>query len=93
MIRANCLFYEVTEQPKYLAEAQRIARAAEVHWVDRETGAVRDAGRFAHMLVEAFLAVRRQDGDPHWLRLTTKTVAYVHGRLRDAAGRCPARPE
>jgi mannose/cellobiose epimerase-like protein (N-acyl-D-glucosamine 2-epimerase family) len=87
MIRANCLLHEVKGEAKYLDEAQRIARAAEAHWIVPETGAVKDGGKFAHMLLEALLATGRVDRDPHWLRVVQKSAAYVHENVRDPNGR------
>lgn len=87
MIRANCLLYEITKEAKYLAEAQRIAAAAQSQWVDSKTGAMKDTGKFAHMLLEAFLAVHQQDGNPQWLQLATRIAAYVRNELRDPNGR------
>ena len=91
MIRANCLLHQVTGENKYLEAAQRIARAAEEHWVDAETGAMRDAACFAHMLLEAFLAVNARDGDSHWIDVCTKCVTHLHNELRDEQGRYPGR--
>ena len=91
MIRANCLLHEITGEAKYLTEAQRIARAAENHWVDSDTGAMRDSGYFAHMLLEAFIATNQRDHDPHWIDICTKCVIYLHEQLRDSQGRYSAR--
>jgi rhamnogalacturonyl hydrolase YesR len=87
MIRANCLLDEVKGDAKYLDEAQRIARAAEAYWIVPETGAVKDTGKFAHMLLEALLAVGRADRDPHWLDVVRKSAAFVHENVRDPNGR------
>lgn len=91
MIRANCLFHRITGEPKWLTEAQRMARAAEAEWVAPDTGGIRDSGRFAHMLLEAFLAVHAEDGDPHWLQITQRALTYVHDELREAEGHYPGR--
>lgn len=91
MIRANCLFYQVTGDTSYLASAQRIARAAESHWVDASSGAVRDAACFAHMLLEAFLALYECDGDSHWIEVCTSCVTHLHDALRDEQGNYPGR--
>jgi uncharacterized protein YyaL (SSP411 family) len=87
MMRANCLLYEIKGEAKYLAEAQRIARAAETQWIVPETGAVKDGGKFGHMLLEAFVAVGRADRDPHWLDVARKSATYVHANVRDPNGR------
>lgn len=89
MIRANALFHAVTGEASYLGEAQRIARAAEAHWLaERDEGiAIADGGRFAHMLLEAFLAVEDQDSDPRWSAIAQRTLAFVHAQVRDPHGR------
>jgi Glycosyl hydrolase family 76 len=87
MIRANCLLFELKGDKKYLSEAQRLARAAETHWIVPETGAVKDSGKFGHMLLEALLAVGWTDRDPHWLDIVRKSAAYVHESVRDPNGR------
>lgn len=89
MIRANCLFHQITGEAKYLTEAQRIARASEQHWIDSKTGTIRDSGCFAHMLLEAFLAVHEQKHDLHWIEVSNRCVAFVHNSLRDDQGRYP----
>lgn len=93
MIRANCLLFEQSKEIKYLAEAQRIARAAEFRWIDSKSGAIDDAGKFAHMLLESLLAVRRHDGDSHWLQTCERCVTFVHEELQDRRGHYPSRWE
>jgi uncharacterized protein YyaL (SSP411 family) len=90
MIRANCLFYALDGKPEQLAEAQRIARAAEAKWIVA-TGGVADGGRFAHLLTESFLAVYQQDHDAHWLKLVSDALAFVHEKVRDPNGLYPDR--
>jgi predicted alpha-1,6-mannanase (GH76 family) len=87
MIRANCLLFEVKKGPKYLAEAQRIARSAVARWIVPETGGVKDGGQFAHLLLESLLAVGRVDRDPQWLETVKRSVNFVHENLRDSNGR------
>jgi uncharacterized protein YyaL (SSP411 family) len=87
MIRANCLFFEVKGDSKYLAEAQRIARSAMARWIVPETGAVKDGGRFAHLLLESLLAVGRLDRDPRWLKTVGCSIVFVHKNVRDPNGR------
>lgn len=91
MIRANSLFHAVTGEARYLAEAQRIARAAEAKWVVPETGGIADGGRFAHLLLESFLAVHERDADPHWLEIVRDALTYVHEHVRDPNGRYASR--
>jgi uncharacterized protein YyaL (SSP411 family) len=91
MIRANALFHAVTADTAYLAEAHRIARSAEVEWVDAESGGIADGGRFAHMLLEAFLALDEQAPDPRWSAIAHRALAFVHGQVRDPNGRYASR--
>lgn len=86
MLRAATLLYQVTGEDDYLSNAQRIARAAEAHWVVAGTGAIRDEGRFAHLLLEGFLALHAVDHDSRWLRLQERALLFVHDHAQDAAG-------
>ena len=86
MIRANVLFHAITADPVYLAEARRIAHSAEAKWVDAQTGGIADGGRFAHMLLESFIAVEQQDPDPRWPRIVGSALAFVHKEVRDPNG-------
>lgn len=90
MIRAHCLFHEITGDPARLQEARRIAAAAEKHWI-RESGAVADGGRFAHLLLESLLELRKLDKDPHWKQTVRRCLAHLHGTIKDPAGRYPSR--
>lgn len=89
MIRANCLFHAISGEAKYLQEAQRIARAAEKHWM-RESGAVSDSGKFAHLLMESFLAVGQQDKDTHWQEIVSRSLVHLHDKLLEPNGRYPS---
>ena len=91
MIRANALLYALTSEPRYLAEARRVARSAEERWVDPATGGIADGGPFAHMLLESFLAVHQQDPDPRWPRVVNRALAFVHDQVRDPAGHYASR--
>jgi hypothetical protein len=86
MLRANGLLYEITREPRYLAEAQQIAHAAEAHWVHPDTGAIADNAAFAHLLAEAFLALYAQDQDTHWLQVVRRALTFLHDQARDPHG-------
>ncbi len=90
MIRANCLFHQITGEEKYLAEAKRLAQAAEKQWI-APTGAVSDSGRFAHLLLESFLELHERDKDPHWTDLVTRCLVHLHDQMKDENGRYPHR--
>jgi predicted alpha-1,6-mannanase (GH76 family) len=78
MIRSNVLLYQATKRAKYLSEAVAMGSSAANHWVDPQTGAIRDEASFAHHLSEAFLALAPIDKTKDWvgLALTATNVAY-----------------
>ena len=86
MIRAASLLHAATGEAGYLADAQRIAHAAEAHWVVGETGGIRDTGRFAHLLLEGFLALYDEDHDEHWLDVDRRALTFLHAQVRDVNG-------
>jgi uncharacterized protein YyaL (SSP411 family) len=86
MIRANCLFFKITGRKEHLDEARRVAMAAENRWI-RDSGAVADSGRFAHLLLESFLELHHADKDPHWHAVVRKCLAHLHEHMRDESGR------
>ncbi len=90
MIRANCLFYQLTKEAPYLAEAQRIAEAANAKWCPIG-GAVPDAGRFVHHLLEAFIDLYLIDRNPRSSQTVQIILEHLHGKLRSAKGLYPYR--
>ena len=86
MLRAASLLYKTTGEAAYLSDAQRIAHAAEARWVVKDTGGIRDTGRFAHLLLEGFLALHAVDHDPHWLDLDHRALFFLHSQVLDADG-------
>lgn len=86
MIEANVELHTITGEKKYLDEASRIATEAKKHWVDETTGAIRDGGRFAHMLVAAFLKLGEAADDPTWRQLAARTTHHLRHTLRDERG-------
>lgn len=88
MIRANLLLAKIErkEADKYNTEALRVATAAKKKWVDPETGALKDGGRFAHMMAEAFVEVSDQTKDTEWRRVAERAVVYAHDHTRNAKG-------
>lgn len=91
MIRGNCLLHEVTGDDEYLALAERMAQSAAERWIDAETGAIRDTGKFAHMLLEALLAVDVRKGQPSWRDVVRNSLEYVHEHTLDENGRYSSR--
>jgi hypothetical protein len=90
MLRATCLLHEVTKDERYLGEAKRMGEAAAKHWV-RENGGIADGGRFAHLLLEAFVELHRRDPDPKWLQIVENAVVFVRENVRDENGRHASR--
>ncbi len=88
MIRANCLLYQATQDPKYLDEARREGKAGIDRWI-RPDGAVADSGRFAHLFLGSLLALAKLDPDPTWCKTIDRTLRYVHNKLKDRNGRYP----
>jgi len=86
MLRANALLHKITGEPAYLQEAERVAKAAEAHWIQKDTGAMADAGMFAHHLCEAFFTLAREDKNPHWREIVTRALAFVQEKGRDSDG-------
>lgn len=65
--------------------SERIARAAQAHWID-DDGAVDDSGRFAHLLLESFLALDELNPSGHWDEVVKRCVVYLHENVRGEDG-------
>lgn len=91
MIRANCLLFEIKQDLAFLEETRRLSQASVDYWIDAETGAMSDSGKFAHMLLEALLAVDKLDANSDWKPTVSKSLTYVHDQLRESRGRYPRR--
>jgi hypothetical protein len=89
MIRAAVKLHTLTGEEAYLCEARRVADSTIARWIDQQTGAVRDGGQFAHMLLDALLELSAVEGDPQLTEIVLQCAAYVHGTLRDENGRYP----
>jgi uncharacterized protein YyaL (SSP411 family) len=85
MIRANCEFFKVTGDDKYLKEAQRIAKKGMEQWV-QDNGGIRDEGRFAHLFTGSLLELYHLDKKSVWRKTVEKSLRYVYENLRDANG-------
>lgn len=66
MIRAELLLYRATGNRSDLEAAERMEKAADA-FVNKQTGRYHDQVRWSHLLVEADLAMHRQDKNPYWL--------------------------
>lgn len=88
MIRCDLERYRQTGDPALLARARRTAEAARDHWIDPQTGAVRDEGHFAYLLVEALAELSAWDKP--WADVTDRALRAAAG-LRDESGFFPLR--
>lgn len=86
MIRSATLLYEATGEQAYLDEAKRIAAASEKKWVDPQTGAIADGGRFAHLLCDALMDLSDASGDGHWAEVARRAINWAHDNTVDPDG-------
>jgi hypothetical protein len=83
MIRAELLLYRATGNAAHLEAAERMEKAAEA-FVHRDTGRYGDKIRWSHLLVEADLAMYRQDRNPHWLERARAAVDAEYAAWKSA---------
>ena len=76
MMRAYLYLHQLTGEDIYLDEANVVAKAAN-SLLDRETGAYRDAIKWAHLMVEADIELYRYTGEQYLLD-RAKTNCDVH---------------
>jgi len=83
--------YRLTGVDRYLDKANTIAAAAEEHWVDSDTGAVRCEAMFVWTLLEGWVALSEATGRVHWKDVSQRAAAYLYEHVRDSNGRYPKR--
>lgn len=81
MLRANLGFYQDTGKHSYLAEAQRIAEAANA-LLSAKDGVYRDPEKWSHLMVEADLDLYRVTKEPYLLQRARKQVDAFYGRWK-----------
>lgn len=69
--------------------ALKMADAALEKWQDPQSGALKDGGRFAHLLVESLLACDRIEGKTRYRPQVLRALTFLHEQVRDAANRYP----
>ena len=82
MIRTAAELARFTGKKEYRADAERMAKASETRWVDPATGAIKDGGRFAHLLLESWKFVP----SPGRQEATRRALAWVHKNARTPEG-------
>ena len=85
-IEANLQFYDVTGDPQYLTEAQRIGRTAANKYFSSSTGAINDEGYWAYELVDAFIDLYEHDGRGLWLSRIENGLNWLHDNKEDPEG-------
>ncbi len=83
MIRSAAELGRLTGEQAYKDEAERMAQASEKRWIDPETGAIKDAHRFAHLLLESWSYVPT----PARQAEIRRALAWTHAHGRNADGR------
>lgn len=93
MIRAAAALYAATKDSSYRDQAIAFEKASVAHWVDPDTGAIKDDAQFAHLLAEAW--EYRQElapGDPDDTSdVLKRALAFLHDHNRDSLGHYPKR--
>lgn len=82
MIRTAAELGRLTGEQRYKDEAEAMAAASEKRWVDSETGAIKDGGRFAHLLLESWTFVPT----PERKEMARKALRWAHDNCRTSDG-------
>lgn len=88
MLRTAIDLYRETKDDKYRQDAAALEEASAKYWIDTDTGAFKDDGKFAHLLLENWarrLRVTKQPGV--WPQMGVKSLSFLHDKGRDAEGR------
>lgn len=85
----SVLTKDKTQAAKWRNDAITMADAALTRWQDPETGAYKDGGRFAHLLVESLLANDRLEGKARYLPSVLRALTFVREQVRDPQNRYP----
>lgn len=82
MIRANLGLWRATGEAAYLEKAKRAAKASD-WFLDKKTGAYRDAAKWSHLLVEADVEMWRATGDAALLKRATDNADAWYAAWRE----------
>jgi hypothetical protein len=81
MLRAFLGLHRATGKPEDLTEAKRIGRAGD-WFLDRETGAYRDAVKWSHLMVEADLELHRATGEAYLLERAARNARFHYDKWK-----------
>jgi len=83
--------YNITGDPAYLAEAQRLGAAMEKRFIDRSSHRLKQTGKWGgHDMTNAYVDLYEADHNPHWLNLAAGCIEYVRNHGWDpVTGRYP----
>ncbi|MGV3615016.1 MAG: glycoside hydrolase family 76 protein [Fimbriimonas sp.] len=88
MLRTAVDLYRETKDDRYRQDAAVLDDASARQWLDPETGALKDDGKFAHLLLENWARRVRVTKQPSvWPHAGVKALAYVYAKGKDAEGR------
>jgi hypothetical protein len=90
--QAALRLYRITGGDSYLQQAQLMGAAMEHEFVDRDTHALKQTGKWGgHDMTDAYVELYQVDHNRHWLNIAAGYLEYLHTDCRDAAtGRYPA---
>lgn len=82
MIRTAAELGKATGEKGYLDEAERMAKSSEARWIDPATGALKDEGRFGHLLLESWEYVPT----PARKETARKALRWLHEHGKNSEG-------
>jgi hypothetical protein len=85
-LASNLLFYDVTGDPAYLREAQRIGSTSLSRYFNGTTGAINDEGFWAFELVDALDDLSLHDHNPAWVNAVKRAMNWLHANREDPNG-------
>jgi len=78
MIEAGLALHTATGERLYLDDAVQTATSARNHWIDPETGAIKDEAPFAHHLADAFFVLDKADPGKGWGAAARNAVDFAY---------------
>ena len=82
--------YRITGDTSYLTEAQHLALSMETRFVNGQSHALHQAGKWGgHDMTNAMVDLYEVDHNPRWLNVAGGYLEYLYTTCRDASGRYP----